>query len=78
MDVFNLRENLIRDYSNYVKSFIRIADPAIREHVQKTNNNASRSLGPQQFWAEAFNWQNVRMLGEKLVEIGNSARCNVG
>lgn len=34
MDVFNLRDSLIRDYSNYIKSFIRIADPEIRNHVQ--------------------------------------------
>ena len=34
MDVFELRDNLIKDYSSFVESFINIQDPRINEHVQ--------------------------------------------
>jgi ATP-dependent helicase YprA (DUF1998 family) len=33
VDVFELRAGLIRDYSAYVRSFIRIRDERLREHV---------------------------------------------
>jgi hypothetical protein len=35
MNVFELRKRLIDDYRAYVKSFISIADPRIRIHVDK-------------------------------------------
>jgi ATP-dependent helicase YprA (DUF1998 family) len=35
MNVFELRKRLIDDYRAYVKSFISIADPRIRQHVDK-------------------------------------------
>ncbi|MEZ4522470.1 MAG: hypothetical protein R3A46_12625 [Thermomicrobiales bacterium] len=33
MDVFGLRNKLVDDYSNYVKSFINIADDNIKQKV---------------------------------------------
>ncbi len=33
MDVFDLRDHVIGDYANYVKSFVRIRDPQIRNFV---------------------------------------------
>lgn len=35
MDVFSLRDRLIDDYADYVRSFIEIRDPRIREQVQR-------------------------------------------
>lgn len=35
MNVFELRKRLVEDYRAYVKSFIAIADPRIREHVDR-------------------------------------------
>ena len=35
MDVFALRQNLIRDYATYVQSFIHIADKRIRREVDR-------------------------------------------
>ena len=34
MRIFDYRDRLIADYSSYVKSFIEIRDPRIREHVE--------------------------------------------
>ena len=36
MDVFNLRDNLISDYSKYIRSFIKIANPRISQYVQQS------------------------------------------
>lgn len=47
MDVFNLRQQLIRDYGEYATSFIEIKDEHIREHVQ-----ASFEAGA--FWPDAL------------------------
>ncbi|MCP4607530.1 MAG: DEAD/DEAH box helicase [Planctomycetes bacterium] len=33
MDVFGIREKLVKDYADYVRSFIRISDDDIRNHV---------------------------------------------
>jgi len=35
MNVFDLREQLVRDYSSYIGSFINIRDPRIREYVDE-------------------------------------------
>jgi ATP-dependent helicase YprA (DUF1998 family) len=35
MNVFDLREQLVRDYSSYIASFINIRDPRIREYVDE-------------------------------------------
>ncbi|MCC6763157.1 MAG: hypothetical protein IT293_00710 [Deltaproteobacteria bacterium] len=35
MDVFLLRDRLIGDYADYVRSFIAIRDPRIREQVDR-------------------------------------------
>ena len=35
MDVFGLRDRVISDYSDYVRSFIRIKDSQIAEYVKK-------------------------------------------
>jgi ATP-dependent helicase YprA (DUF1998 family)/very-short-patch-repair endonuclease len=45
MDVFNLHKHLIHDYANYVRSFIRIQDQRISEHVQ--NSFADGLLWPE-------------------------------
>ncbi len=38
MDVFDLRKRLIRDYSEYIRSFIHIQDERIRSHVDRELN----------------------------------------
>ena len=35
MDVFNLRHQLVNDYSTYISSFINIKDGRIQNHVQQ-------------------------------------------
>ena len=35
MDVFALRNQLIRDYAAYIESFINVSDERIREHVDR-------------------------------------------
>ena len=35
MDVFQLRDGLVKDYSKYIKSFISIQDDRIRQHVDQ-------------------------------------------
>ena len=35
MDVFGLRDALVGDYSDYVRGFMRLRDPRIREHVNR-------------------------------------------
>jgi hypothetical protein len=35
MNVFNLRNQLIGDYSEYVRSYIQIQDARIKDHVQQ-------------------------------------------
>ncbi|NLX42005.1 MAG: DEAD/DEAH box helicase, partial [Chloroflexi bacterium] len=35
MDVFKLRDQVIEDYSKYVRSFLRIRDERIREYVEQ-------------------------------------------
>lgn len=39
MDVFDLHKTVIRDYSHYTKSFIRIADDRIKETVENAVDN---------------------------------------
>ncbi|MHC4560978.1 MAG: DEAD/DEAH box helicase, partial [Planctomycetota bacterium] len=39
MDIFNLRDLLVKDYSDYIQSFIVIQDPNIRSHVEENLNN---------------------------------------
>jgi len=45
MDVFDLRQRLVDDYQSYTRSFIKIRDPRIREHVD-------HALGAGAFWPE--------------------------
>src|SRR4051794_1364402 len=35
MDVFRLRDHVVRDYSEYVRSFVRIRDPHIEDFVSR-------------------------------------------
>ena len=35
MDVFELHQDLITDYDRYTRSFLKIADPRIQEHVDR-------------------------------------------
>ncbi len=35
MDVFDLRNRLVNDYAKYTRSFIKIADPRISDHVEQ-------------------------------------------
>ncbi len=35
MDVFAVRDRIVRDYARYVRSFVQIRDPRIRERVQQ-------------------------------------------
>ncbi len=34
MNIFDLRQKLIADYSSYIRSFIQIRDPRIQEYVR--------------------------------------------
>jgi ATP-dependent helicase YprA (DUF1998 family) len=45
MDVFGLRDSLIRDYSDYTQSFLRIRDARIKQHVD--DSVASGALWPK-------------------------------
>ncbi|MCL4502400.1 MAG: DEAD/DEAH box helicase [Deltaproteobacteria bacterium] len=45
MNVFDLRDRLVGDYSNYTRSFIKIADPRISEMVD-------RNLNAGAFWPD--------------------------
>ena len=45
MDVFELRDNLVQDYSSFVESFIKIRDERIRDHVSSALSQGA--LWPQ-------------------------------
>lgn len=45
MNVFDLRDRLVSDYQSYTRSFIKIRDPRIIEHVDQ-------ALGAGAFWPE--------------------------
>ena len=45
MDVFGLRDRVISDYSDYVRSFIRIKDPRIARYVEE-------QLGQGRHWPD--------------------------
>ncbi len=45
MDVFNLRDQVVHDYAEYVRSFVRIREPSLRKYV-------STSLTDQALWPE--------------------------
>ena len=45
MDVFDLRRNLVSDYRDYIRSFIKIRDPWIKGFVDDF-------LGAEGFWPE--------------------------
>lgn len=63
MDVFALRTELIRDYSSYIKSFIQIQDPRIKEHVEQ-------SLTSGLLWPEPLIQLNPSFeLGESIDEL---------
>jgi hypothetical protein len=34
LDVFDLRDRLIRDYAAYIESFVQIREPRVKEHVR--------------------------------------------
>ena len=35
MNVFQTHANIVGDYANYIRSFLKIADPAIRDVVEQ-------------------------------------------
>jgi ATP-dependent helicase YprA (DUF1998 family)/very-short-patch-repair endonuclease len=41
MDIFDFRDNLVKDYANYVRSFIRIGDERIRHYVDSRLDTGS-------------------------------------
>ena len=41
MNIFEFRDRLVEDYSNYVNSFIQIRDPRIRNYVDKSLNSGT-------------------------------------
>lgn len=45
MNIFNIHNDIIADYSNYISSFLDIADPKIRDSVE--NYFSSQKLWPQ-------------------------------
>ena len=63
MDVFNFRDRLVADYQSYVRSFIQIRDPKIREHVDQ-------HLGVGVLWPEALIQLNPSFeFGEKIDDL---------
>jgi len=41
MDIFDFRDNLVKDYAGYVRSFIRIRDEHIRRYVDSRLDTGS-------------------------------------
>ena len=39
MDIFGLRNRLVKDYADYIQSFILIQDERLREHVDENLGN---------------------------------------
>jgi len=65
MNVFDLRNKLIKDYSDYIQSFIHIRDPRIRE---KVNNELKEGL----LWPEPLIQLNPSFAeGESIEELVN-------
>lgn len=48
MNVFDLRDRLIRDYASFVSSFVNIRDPKIRKFVE--DEFASGTLWPRNLY----------------------------
>ena len=46
MDVFEFRDSLIGDYSEYVGSFMKVRDDRIRERVEAAGLNYETALDP--------------------------------
>src|SRR5437667_7376224 len=67
MDVFDLRNRLVADYQSYTRSFIKIRDARVAEHVD-------RALGAGAFWPEPLLQLNPTFLPggtiDDLVEQG--------
>lgn len=55
MDIFSIKENIIKDYISYVDSFVHIRDPNIRKYVQGHMNNGA-------FWPEPLVQLNPHFL----------------
>ena len=54
MDVFQLRDGLVKDYSNYIKSFISIQDDRIKKHVD-------HELASGIFWPDPLIQTNLKI-----------------
>lgn len=61
MDVFGLRDSVVDDYASFARSFIRIGDPRIREHVDE-------SLGGGLLWPEPLIQLNPNFESAESVE----------
>src|SRR5436190_23216150 len=61
MDVFDLRKRLVDDYASYTRSFIKIADPAIRTKVDSELNAGA-------FWPEPLLQLNPTFLPGGTIE----------
>src|SRR5437667_11366686 len=55
MDVFDVRNRLVADYQSYTRSFIKIRDARVAEHVD-------RVLGAGAFWPEPLLELNLTFL----------------
>ena len=47
MDAFIIRQRLIAEYSSYVRSFINIREPSIREHIQRNRREKLPGAGSE-------------------------------
>ena len=63
MKVFELYQNLIKDYSDYIRSFIQIKDSRISEYVEQTMfSQQGRVLG--KVWHTSFRLSIISFAGE--------------
>ena len=70
MNVFDLRDRLVSDYQSYTRSFIKIRDPRIIEHVD-------HALGAGAFWPERCCNSTRRSCREGRIGGGGGNRTRV-
>lgn len=74
MDVFSLRDRVIGDYADYVSSFIKIADLAIKRYVQAEMSNGL--LWPQPLLQLNPSFQPGKTIGQLVAEKALHPQCD--
>jgi hypothetical protein len=70
MNIFKIHEGVISDYSNYITSFIDIADHQIRSVVEESLNNKRLYPEPLVQFNPSFE------IGESLKDLTNTIALN--